>query len=106
MCNGMCAKSLQLQRDLFKKNQELSQMENELERIWSSPFIYNEDRLLELDEKITKTKEEISQIQNQLSKCRCYQTQCRLKEIEKMIAEQRKLPENLKGGTANIGSRA
>lgn len=106
MCNGMCAKSLQLQRDLLQKNQELSQMEKEIERIWSSPFIYNEDRLLELDEKITKTKEEISQIQNQLSKCRCYQTQCRLKEIANMCAEQRKLPEKLQGGRANIGSRA
>ncbi|MCH5233766.1 MAG: hypothetical protein J1E16_00590 [Muribaculaceae bacterium] len=81
-------------------------MENEIERIWTSPFIYNEDRLLELDEKITKTKEEISQIQNKLSRCRCYQAQCRLKEIANMCAEQRKLPEKLQGGRANIGSRA
>ena len=81
MCKSMCKKSLQRQEDLFKKMCELTQMENERDKIWDMPFIYQEERLMELDQQIILKQEEISMLQKELSLCKCYQRQCRLQNL-------------------------
>ena len=73
MCKSMCKKSLQRQEVLFKKMCELTQMENERDKIWDMPFIYQEERLMELDQQIILKQEEISMLQKELSLCKCYQ---------------------------------
>lgn len=81
MCKSMCMKSLQRQEDLFQKRCELTQLENEMEKIWSCPFIYQEERLMELDQQIILKKEEITKLQKELSLCKCYQRQYRLQNL-------------------------
>ena len=77
----MCMKSLQLQEELMRKCSELNQLEKELETLWSMPYIYDTDRVLQLDNEIIQKKLEISLVQNQLSTCKCYQAKCRLQGI-------------------------
>ena len=81
MCKMICQKSLKLQDDLRKKSSELNQLEKELETLWSMPYIYDTDRVLQLDNEIIQKRMEISQVQNQLSTCKCYQAKCRLQGI-------------------------
>ena len=81
MCNGMCMKSLKLQEDLMKKSLELNKLEEELEILWSMSYIYDTDRVLQLDNEIIQKKMEISQVQSQLSNCKCYQAKCKLQGI-------------------------
>ena len=81
MCKGMCMKSLQLQEDLMKKSSELNQLEKELETLWSMPYIFDTDRVLQLDNEIIQKKMEISHVQSQLSNCKCYQAKYELKSV-------------------------
>ena len=76
MCKMMCQKSLKLQEDLVRKSSELNQLENEMETLWGMPFIYDTERVLQLDNEIIQKRMEISQIQGQLSNCKCYQVKC------------------------------
>ena len=80
-CKGMCMKSLQRQADLKQKYQELKQLEQERERIWALGFIYDTERLLDVDQESQNKEAEIAMIQEQLSKCMCYQRQCKFQNL-------------------------
>ena len=80
-CKGMCMKSLQRQADLKQKYQELNQLKQEREKIWALDFIYDTDRLLDVDQEIQNKEAEIAMIQEQLSKCMCYQRQCKFQNL-------------------------
>ena len=80
-CKGMCMKSLQRQADLKQKYQELNQLKQEREKIWALDFIYDTDRLLDVDQEIQNKEAEIAMIQEQLSKCMCYQRQCMFQNL-------------------------
>ena len=81
MCNGLCMESLKLQEDLMRKSMELNKLEEELETLCSMSYIYDTDRVLQLDYEIIQKKMEISQVQSQISNCKCYQAKCKLQGI-------------------------